>query len=769
LTRLKFCLFFCTWHFFISNSTAQNCTWTFEAKVIEKADQENLAEVSIYIEELGIKGKTDTEGRFKFSQLCQGRFHVNFSHVACQSKRYFVDLSKPNLEKVFYLDHSVESLHDLEVTASSSMLKKHSTHSVSRSTIQDRAGENLAQISTVINGVQVLKNGSGIAKPLINGFLGNRVSILNNGVALAGQQWGNDHSPELDPSSAQNIKIIKGAQSLAYPASNAGAVLLVEPGPIENEPHPHAHLGLFTESNGRGLGINTRIEQSLKHFSFRTSLNLKKVGDKNSPDYYLKNTGLEEASWSIQLEKQKQNKWESQFYLSHFATQLGILRGSQIGNLSDLNLAYSRNEPFYTESQHSYDLNAPKQKVQHWLFKAHYQYFKNLNTSLEFNLAYQLNSRKEFDIRRSRRSEIPSLFLKQYNFYGEAKWHHDTKKQTHLEAGTQAKITDNTNQPETGILPLIPDFRSYEASVFGLGKKEFKAWGIDWATRLDALQQTALPFSQTLPRTVLRFKDEFLNLSASLGLYYHYWGLNHYISLNRNGRNPAINERFSQGLHQGVSGIEEGAKDLKSEQIHKINYSISFEKNHKISLDADFYFNYINQYIYLSPSLENRLTIRGAFPVFKYQQTDASMLGFDGKLNVFLKKWEIETRLNLLKTQDLRTKMALVYIPSNRLKQSLRLHFSYKNWGQMSWDNQVEVVDKIRNTDLSLDFLAPPPAYFLLSTQFSLEPYFFHKKHRILLKVENLLNQKYRDYLNRLRYFAEEEGRNISLNWQIKI
>jgi len=33
----------------------------------------------------------------------------------------------------------------------------------------------------------------------------------------------------------------------------------------------------------------------------------------------------------------------------------------------------------------------------------------------------------------------------------------------------------------------------------------------------------------------------------------------------------------------------------------------------------------------------------------------------------------------------------------------------------------------------------------------------------INLTVTNLLNSKYRDYLNRFRYYADETGRNISL------
>jgi iron complex outermembrane receptor protein len=34
---------------------------------------------------------------------------------------------------------------------------------------------------------------------------GNRVSIINNGIAQSGQQWGVDHAPEIDPFTADHI------------------------------------------------------------------------------------------------------------------------------------------------------------------------------------------------------------------------------------------------------------------------------------------------------------------------------------------------------------------------------------------------------------------------------------------------------------------------------------------------------------------------------------------------------------------------------------
>ena len=54
----------------------------------------------------------------------------------------------------------------------------------------------------------MLRNGSGISKPVIHGLFGNRVTILNNGITQSGQQWGNDHAPEIDPFVADHLSCL---------------------------------------------------------------------------------------------------------------------------------------------------------------------------------------------------------------------------------------------------------------------------------------------------------------------------------------------------------------------------------------------------------------------------------------------------------------------------------------------------------------------------------------------------------------------------------
>src|SRR5690606_39242397 len=60
-----------------------------------------------------------------------------------------------------------------------------------------------------------------------------------------------------------------------------------------------------------------------------------------------------------------------------------------------------------------------------------------------------------------------------------------------------------------------------------------------------------------------------------------------------------------------------------------------------------------------------------------------------------------------------------------------------------------------------LDLSTPPPAYSLWGLQAGIN---LHKNLSAGLTVTNLFDVTYRDYLNRMRYFSPEMGRNIILN-----
>ena len=187
------------------------------------------------------------------------------------------------------------------------------------------------------------------------------------------------------------------------------------------------------------------------------------------------------------------------------------------------------------------------------------------------------------------------------------------------------------------------------------------------------------------------------------------------------------------------------------------------------------YWQNINNYIFLQPQNEIRLTIRGAFPVFQYQQVDAQIYGLDfsGKLQVTP---ALLAKLNysFIRGKDLTNQAPLINMPSNNFQGVLAYDFpaTVKLGSQTFKNMEVAVAGKVvfRQGNLlgDQDFVPPPDTYHLFSLQWSGDLQWRKTSMRLRLKADNILNATYRDYLNRQRYFADDLGFNLQVGLGFK-
>ena len=172
---------------------------------------------------------------------------------------------------------------------------------------------------------------------------------------------------------------------------------------------------------------------------------------------------------------------------------------------------------------------------------------------------------------------------------------------------------------------------------------------------------------------------------------------------------------------------------------------------------------------------EIRTTIRGAFPVFKYQQTDANIYGFDistqfsaGNSIFGLIKY------SYLRGQDIKNKIPLIYMPPNSLFGSLKYQINKStrlNKGRFE-NTEIEINNRFvfeqKNILVNQDFVSPPSAYNLFGFNLSTNLIFSDFKIRFSVNSNNLFKCSYRDYLNRQRYFSDDIGRSLTFGVNIK-
>ncbi len=768
-------LFFFLLSFSPFTAFSQNCSLKISGYVKDSGTGLPLDFVNILLQEINSGVSTDSTGYFELSNLCHGDYHLILSHIGCESQQIFLHIHS-DTTLTLLMEHSINELNGIVVTGAANPTTSQSTETLNQQEIADNSNENLSNLLESFVGVSAIKNGSGISKPVVHGLYGNRLTILNNGISQSGQQWGNDHSPEIDPLVANKIRVIKGTSALEYMGASMGSVVLVEPSKIGREPHLHSKASYFFESNGRGNGLNVQMQRYHPQLSWRINGTLKKSGDKKAPNYFLNNTGHQEANLALQLEKVFFKKWNSDLYFSTFNTYLGVLRGSHISNPNNLKEAFQRDVPFNTEEQFSYTIEAPKQSVNHHLLKLHTKYFFTESNWLDLTFANQINKRREFDIRRGGRTDIPALSLLQYTYSFGVKYEKESKNNGRIKLGIQSDIVDNTNNPETEILPLIPDYFSYQTGIYFLATQQKNKSFFELGLRYDFSLQNVAAISNTTPREILRFNNQFHNVSGSGGWSYTFnekFQLAYNLGLSM--RNPAINELYSNGLHQGVSGIEEGNPNLRTEQGIKSTIELKGKLNHAFSFESLLYYQHIKDYIFLNPQDEIRPTIRGSFPVFKYEQTDAQIFGLDlsGKYQ-FNNSLHAKVNYSFIRGNDLTKQLPLIYIPSNKIGATITYEFlqaipiGKKQLENLAIELNSQYVFQQQHLLPEQDFVIAPEAYYLLGAKLASDLQVGKTRFRFTAKVDNLLNVAYRDYLNRQRYFADDLGINATFGISLK-
>ena len=181
------------------------------------------------------------------------------------------------------------------------------------------------------------------------------------------------------------------------------------------------------------------------------------------------------------------------------------------------------------------------------------------------------------------------------------------------------------------------------------------------------------------------------------------------------------------------------------------------------------------------------LTIRGAFPVHRYRQTNASFIGLDADYSYQLtNSIQLNSKLSLIRAMDVKVDAPLLGIPPGQFELGFEKRFrsgkllepfvglnatfvaEQKNAPRVVTISEIidaVDVDDLFDEDQSMfDILPPPPAYLLfkLNAGFSL-PFSNNRQMDFFLTIDNLFNTRYRNYLNRFRYFADELGTNVSL------
>ncbi len=748
---------------------AQNCHATLYGTVTDAETKDPVPYAEVFLPQTGQGKITDEKGRFVFTELCEGKYTVTCQHIGCSHQSKNINLVG-EMSLNFQLTHETFDLGEVVIMEKAIAPKAaQAERSLENAALDAAKGQTLGDMLKKLPGVTTLNTGGTISKPVIRGMHSNRVLMLNNGVRQEGQQWGADHAPEIDPYIAGKVSVVYGANSVRYGADAIGGVVVVEPDPLRTKKGTGGEVQLAGFSNGRSgafsglLNFNTGGKIPL---AGRVQGTLRRGGNLRAPDYYLENTGVSEANYAATLGLQRE-RWQSEVFFSQFFTRNSIFKGSHIGNLTDLQNAIDRGRPL-DDGSFSYELGRPQQRVAHYLLKVKNQLKTGSAGKLTLQYARQFNRREEFDAHK-RFNEVPSNFDNPEMMFEitthtiDAAWEH--KSWRHFTGSIGAQLVGQVNTTDRG--GLIPDFNSRTAGIFWIERwrkyplpLEFEA-GVRYDARwLDVGNRG---------RDVIDMQLNFNNFSGTLGAIYK---VNDEFDIRLHAgsawRAPGVNELFSDGVHHGSASYEKGRSDLKAEQAVTTSLTFDFDNERNFSASLSLYRNFIRDFIYLQPQQQPVLTIRGAFPSFAYEQTDARLTGLDWNANWKpIPQLTLTSSASLLRARNQADGEWINLMPADRFRQGVRWEFG-KDRKRKQWQESyagvsaVHVFEQTRAPE-NQDFAPPPPAFTLFDFEAGTSLQFGNNKANIGLAVQNIFNTAYRDYLNRLRYYSDEMGRNVSV------
>ena len=703
-----------------------------------------ISNVQVVVSGVNRVALTDDRGEFVLRGLPVGTYHLDFVRIGYtgQHQTVTVPATGPDVRISVVMRVSTVRLTSVNVTASPTGADP---LNVTQATVQLSGKELQRALSTSIGGT--LSGEPGMSSrysgplanaPVIRGLSGERVLVLQDGERAGDLSSASaDHLNAVDPSSAERIEVIRGPASLLYGNNAIGGVVNVISNDIPTSiPERWSGYALgqgesVTPGGVGAAGVTLPLSRNIAitaRGGFRQFESLRVGGGLTQP-----NTDGQTSNVTV--------------------------GGGVVGHLGAVGLVYRQMDFGYglphAPGDEAVRLDGTRQLVA-------------LRSTINTHYAPIASVRIDGTVQKYNHDEIePS---------GEVGTRFELETQTaNLTARTQFGRVGGAigvqglfrQYSPVGEEAFTPGARNsnvaaYIYQEFPIFSREEGAPQLQLGARYDRFALSTNPEGE---EAVERFgapaKRDFGNLAASIGLSVP---LAHEVSLtgnvSRGFRAPTVEELFSNGFHAALGTFDIGNPLLRAEQ------STGFEAGLRAGSGRTFaqvngFYNLIDRYIV--PRAVDSTEVEGNFvPLVNYSQEDATLYGAELQIETRLPYRLVGGLLADFTRAIYRDGGDLPYMPAARAGGSLR----YDN-GRVSIGGDARHV--FEQTHVSGDALdLPTESYTLVNVSASwLFTLAGSTVHSITLRADNVLDEQYRDATSRIKSFAFNPGRNLSVVYKI--
>ncbi|MCY7299517.1 MAG: TonB-dependent receptor plug domain-containing protein, partial [Ilumatobacteraceae bacterium] len=405
------------------------------------------------------RSRPDAAGHFEFAQLPAANYVLRLRLIGFTPLERTVNVVDGDATLQLTLRATTITLDSVVVSTAAlpdPLARVAATSTVDAAELTATRGQTLGETIKFLPGVTVVQFGPSIAKPVIRGLNSQRVLVMNAGLRQEDQQWGTEHAPNIDSFDADRVTVVRGAATVLYGPDAIGGVVRVEHDPVPDGGSLKGDVAVNSFSNSRqgalSLGIhggNLRLPM-LGSTGYRVRLSSRVAGNGAAPDYFLSNTGFRELNGSVTLGVHR--SWgTSEVMLSHFSTELGVLRQAHVGNFDDLQRSLS-GPP--RDSSFSYGIDRPNQRVAHTTVRVRTALVLPRAGELEIVYGSQANHRREYDNHGPLRVRgIAAFNLKLFTNSLDVRWNHGLQHGFVGTIGTSAMLQGNQTLGKAFLIP----------------------------------------------------------------------------------------------------------------------------------------------------------------------------------------------------------------------------------------------------------------------------------------------------------------------------
>ena len=713
--------------------------------IVVNEENEPLIGATVYSHNLKKGTATGEGGAFELKGLRGKTVAIQVSSLGYESKILNIDIPTTGLK--VELHESILEMEEVVVSGGFVNTQDRSAvkiSSISIDRLKKSAAPSLIQALAQEPGVEMVKMGQGVLKPVIRGLTGTRVATLFRGTRIESQAWGEEHGIFIPEQGLERVEVIKGPASLLYGSDAMGGVLnFIPQKPLLNTGRK-SNLNLVGYSNSKGLNgsFQTYKRSDTKYHAFNG-------GYHSHADYHLPNKGGE-----------ADNSRYNQFYAQGIwglTKDWGLIEGAYSSSYNNTGLMGHAHDDEAHEEEHVEDraMEFPWQQSGDHIITADATFWSG-DWTFKPMISYQLNHRKVFEEHEEEHEEDSdhevdeeseheheheeaeldmSLRTSRFDFKA-----YKQGENTEWILGTQAMHQSNTNEGEE---QLIPDAITKDAALFTLLNWKQYDWQWQAGARLDVRQIDVV-------------EEPYVNSLFSLGTTYH---LGDHLLLRANAaqgfRAPNLFELKADGAHHGDIRYELGDINLKSEKNLEVDVSAHWHSKHVV-IDVAVFQNNIRDYIYSSRTD----SMIDGLHVYKHLQDDATLRGAEVGFDWHPHSWHwlhIKTTAAYVEATNQETGKPLPMIPPLKLNGEISAE-------QAEWNGLSNVYLSLESEyafgqEQAAPEEEPSETYHLIhvSTGASIS-----SKLSIGLSVNNLLDTEYIPHLSLLKEaHIYEPGRNI--------